>query len=203
MARMRRGYLLCVPRAAGHRRRMLRSLALGVSNFRRRAATMVAQAAVAAGTLFLTVLAGHAATLPPSLSASFIPGSISVFGNATLEFTISNPNATALTGVSFTDVLPRGLTVQLLNVSQCSFTVTTAGAGDQRYRGQLRRRRHARRRRRIRRHRQRYPHLDLDRARPHSVLTLVIARSESDEAIQRTQRKQKSGLLRSTSFRSQ
>jgi large repetitive protein len=129
MARMLHRCLPCDPRAAGHRWRVLCSLAFGVSNFRRRVATTVAKAAVAACTLFLTALASHAATLPPSLTASFIPRSISVFGNATLDFTISNPNATALSGVSFTDVLPSGLAVQSLNVSQCSFTVTATVGG--------------------------------------------------------------------------
>ncbi len=50
---------------------------------------------------------------PPSIAKSFNPTSINVGATTTLSLTISNPaaNATTLTGVAVTDVLPSGLTV--------------------------------------------------------------------------------------------
>ncbi|HTA43458.1 MAG TPA: hypothetical protein VK789_13475, partial [Bryobacteraceae bacterium] len=49
-------------------------------------------------------------TSPPSISKAFTPSSIPLGANATLSFTITNPNAAAtLTNVAFTDALPSGL----------------------------------------------------------------------------------------------
>lgn len=47
----------------------------------------------------------------PTISKSFAPNPVAVNGNATLTFTLSNPNTTQLTGAKFTDTLPTGLEV--------------------------------------------------------------------------------------------
>jgi hypothetical protein len=55
-----------------------------------------------------TALAGT----PPSITSSFTPSSIPKGGTSTLSFTIANTDSgTSLTGVSFSDSLPGGLTV--------------------------------------------------------------------------------------------
>ncbi len=63
---------------------------------------------------------------PPTLSKSFSPTSISTGSTSTLTFTINNPNSgNALTGVSFSDVLPSGLTVSNSSSAACGGTLTT------------------------------------------------------------------------------
>ena len=49
--------------------------------------------------------------LPPTFGKSFMPATIAVGGTSTLTLTITNPNATQITNVSFTDPLPAGVTV--------------------------------------------------------------------------------------------
>ena len=97
----------------------------------------------------LTVIA------PPTLLKSFSPSAIYTSGTTTLTFTIKNPNASALSGINFTDTLPSGLTApngttnsvctagslvitggnlltfsggSLTAGSSCSFSVTVTGA---------------------------------------------------------------------------
>jgi uncharacterized repeat protein (TIGR01451 family) len=45
----------------------------------------------------------------PGIAKAFAPATISVNGISTLTFTLSNPNATALSGMSFTDTYPVGV----------------------------------------------------------------------------------------------
>jgi uncharacterized repeat protein (TIGR01451 family) len=74
----------------------------------------------------------HSATAasPATVTTTFIPNSIA-FGDTTgLQFNISNPNATALTGVAFSDTLPANLSVPNASASVCGGTVTlTAPSG--------------------------------------------------------------------------
>ncbi len=63
---------------------------------------------------------------PPTLSKSFGAMSIPVGGTTSLTFMITNPNSgTALSGISFTDTLPAGLTVPTTSSSTCGGTLTT------------------------------------------------------------------------------
>lgn len=48
---------------------------------------------------------------PPRLTKAFAPDPVAVNGVSTLTFTLTNPNATALTGAKFLDTLPAGLEV--------------------------------------------------------------------------------------------
>ncbi len=70
---------------------------------------------------------------PPAIAKAFGAATIAVNGTTTLTFNLTNPNATtALTGVSFTDLLPGGLVVSTPNglASTCGGTVTAvAGSG--------------------------------------------------------------------------
>jgi streptogramin lyase len=63
---------------------------------------------------------------PPTLAKAFGAASIPFFTNTTLTFTLTNPNSTSLTGVSFTDPLPAGLIVATPNglTGSCGGTVT-------------------------------------------------------------------------------
>lgn len=71
------------------------------------------------GTDTLTVIA------PPALAKGFSPSSIFVGNTSTLAFTITNPNASsALSGISFTDSLPAGLTVASSSSTQCGGTLS-------------------------------------------------------------------------------
>jgi uncharacterized repeat protein (TIGR01451 family) len=55
--------------------------------------------------------AAHASASPPTITSSFSPATIGIGGTSTLTFTITNPNASSLSGVSFTDALPNGVVV--------------------------------------------------------------------------------------------
>jgi uncharacterized repeat protein (TIGR01451 family)/fimbrial isopeptide formation D2 family protein len=69
---------------------------------------------------------------PPTISKSFSPPAIALGATTTLTFTITNPaaNVDPLTGVSFTDTLPTGLTVPNVSATVCGGTVTlTAPTG--------------------------------------------------------------------------
>lgn len=66
----------------------------------------------------------------PTLSKSFAPDSIAQGATSTLSFTLNN-TATgnqALTGVTFSDVLPAGLSVTDASVSKCGGTLTTTAS---------------------------------------------------------------------------
>jgi uncharacterized repeat protein (TIGR01451 family) len=69
--------------------------------------------------------------LPPGISKSFSPASITLNAISSLTFNLTNQNTVALTGVAFTDSLPSGLVVASPNglSSTCGGTATaTAGS---------------------------------------------------------------------------
>ncbi len=81
---------------------------------------------------------GAAATLtilaPPTISKAFSPNPGTISGPSTLTFTLTNPNAVALSGMAFTDNLTSGLTVSspLITGGTCTsvtFSGTTVAGG--------------------------------------------------------------------------
>jgi fimbrial isopeptide formation D2 family protein len=64
------------------------------------------------------------AVSPPNIAISFIPNSVTLGQTTGLQFTTTNPNASTLTGVGFTDTLPAGLSVPNASASVCGGTVT-------------------------------------------------------------------------------
>ena len=68
----------------------------------------------------------------PSISKSFTPSSIPAGGNSTLALTITNPGASALSGVAFTDAFPSGLAVAATPAltNTCSGTISGGAAGN-------------------------------------------------------------------------
>ncbi len=63
----------------------------------------------------------------PTLTKSFSPNSVAAGATSTLTFTLTNPNtALALSGISFTDTLPSGLSVSTGSSSQCGGTLSTS-----------------------------------------------------------------------------
>ncbi len=66
----------------------------------------------------------------PSITKAFSAASILTGGNATITFTLTNPTGAGMTGASFNDVLPAGLTFVSAPVSQCGGTnnVVLSGA---------------------------------------------------------------------------
>ena len=64
---------------------------------------------------------------PPTITKSFLTDPVIGGATSPLQFTITNPNSTTLTGIGFTDLLPVGLVVATPpNVTQCNGTLTTA-----------------------------------------------------------------------------
>ncbi len=63
----------------------------------------------------LTVLAAPPILIPPGIVKSFGAANLGLGASTTLSFTLNNTNTTALTGVTFTDTLPAGLTVATPN----------------------------------------------------------------------------------------
>ena len=61
------------------------------------------------GPLLLTVSALAQAPPPPTIAKAFTSATIGVNGISTLTVTVTNPSATPLTGVAFSDTLPAGL----------------------------------------------------------------------------------------------
>jgi uncharacterized repeat protein (TIGR01451 family) len=61
---------------------------------------------------------------PPGLSKSFGSPSIAAFQTVPLNFTITNPNSTPISGIAFTDSLPDGLIATASSTSQCNGTLT-------------------------------------------------------------------------------
>jgi hypothetical protein len=72
-----------------------------------------------------------AAVAPPTIAKAFGAGSIAVGGTTSLSFTITNPNASTLTGIGFSDTLPAGLLVSTPNglTGICGGGTITATAG--------------------------------------------------------------------------
>lgn len=71
---------------------------------------------------------------PPAIAQSFAATSLAVGGTTSLSFTITNPavNTLALTGISFSDVLPAGIVISAPNalLNSCGGTTTAvAGSG--------------------------------------------------------------------------
>lgn len=63
-----------------------------------------------------------------SLTKAFAPASIPINGTSTLTFTVTKPTGTAISGLSFTDTLPSGMTGSGAPASpQCGGTVTRVG----------------------------------------------------------------------------
>lgn len=63
---------------------------------------------------------------PPAISKTFAPNPVPAGDTSALTFTLTNSNATALTGVAFTDTFPAGLIVSSPpNATQCGGLVTT------------------------------------------------------------------------------
>jgi uncharacterized repeat protein (TIGR01451 family) len=62
----------------------------------------------------------------PTITKSFSPATVAVGGTSTLNFVVTNPNATTtLTNIQFTDTLPAGVTVATGSSAQCGGTLTT------------------------------------------------------------------------------
>jgi uncharacterized repeat protein (TIGR01451 family) len=77
----------------------------------------------------LLVNAAQVQVLTPTLAKSFQPNSVAVNGSAVLTFTITNQTSDpAQTGISFTDLLPTGVTVTSAPAAACGGTVTVSNA---------------------------------------------------------------------------
>jgi hypothetical protein len=89
-------------------------------------------AVVAAGAVVLLAPPSAMASVAPSITSSFTPGSIPAGGTSTLSFTITNnDSAQGITGVGFTDNLPSGVTVATPSnaTGTCGSGTLTAVAG--------------------------------------------------------------------------
>jgi uncharacterized repeat protein (TIGR01451 family) len=88
-------------------------------------------AAPAAALFILSATSGALSAQPPSISKSFNPSSVLTGQTSTLTFTISNPSASPITGVAFTDTFPANLFVQNPNglTGSCGAGTIAAAAG--------------------------------------------------------------------------
>ena len=78
---------------------------------------------------FLLTPSTPPASAPPTIAKAFGTPSIPLGNTTTLSFTLQNPNATPLTGVSFTDAFPAGMIVANPNglTGSCGGTVQAVG----------------------------------------------------------------------------
>ncbi len=78
----------------------------------------------------ITVTPAVAGVLPPTITKAFGAPSVNINGTTTLSINITNPNATALTGVAVSDTLPAGLLigVPVGGTSNCGGVMTATGA---------------------------------------------------------------------------
>jgi len=69
---------------------------------------------------------------PPTIAKAFGASTIPLNSSTSLTFTITNPNSSGLTGVSFTDTMPAGLVIATPNalVNNCGGTPTAAAGGN-------------------------------------------------------------------------
>ena len=78
----------------------------------------------------LTASASLTVALAPTLAMTFTPSSITVGQTSTINFTVGNTNAAALTGVAFTDTLPAGMTIAPAGLTgTCGGGTITAAVG--------------------------------------------------------------------------
>ena len=62
----------------------------------------------------------------PTIAKSFAASTIAVGGTVSMSFVLTNPAATAVTGLAFTDALPAGLTAPNANTATCGGTLATS-----------------------------------------------------------------------------
>ena len=84
------------------------------------------------GTFVSTVVASAQTPSPPNIQKAFGALTIPLNGTTSLSFTITNPNASSLSGISFTDALPSGLAVATPNglIGSCGGGLITANPAD-------------------------------------------------------------------------
>src|SRR5258706_38478 len=81
------------------------------------------------GTTSNTATVTVVAPAPPTIAKSFGAGSIALNGTTTMDFVITNPNSGAtLSGLSFTDTLPSGLTAPNGTTTTCGGSLAISGA---------------------------------------------------------------------------
>jgi uncharacterized repeat protein (TIGR01451 family) len=86
----------------------------------------------AAGPVALTGNSASASVIvapatPPTIAKSFAAPDLALGSTVNLSFVLTNPNATGLTGVSFGDVLPSGLTAPNGTTAPCGGSLTITG----------------------------------------------------------------------------
>src|SRR5205823_163395 len=64
---------------------------------------------------------------PPTIAKSFAAATVALGSTVNMSFLLTNPNGTALTGVSFTDTLPAGLTAPNGTTATCGGSLVIAG----------------------------------------------------------------------------
>ncbi|MBI2396259.1 MAG: hypothetical protein HYV17_00560, partial [Xanthomonadales bacterium] len=78
------------------------------------------------------VINGCVQPVQPTIGKAFAPNPIAAGANSILTFTLNNPNAAALSGATFSDTLPAGMTVATAGFvsNSCGFIGTAPGVGD-------------------------------------------------------------------------
>ena len=92
-----------------------------------------AEGATGTGRLDNVTFTGCQTLLPPDISKSFSPTTITVGNTSTLTFRITNPNlSSVLNGVGFTDTYPSGLVnaTPLVTANTCGGTLTATAGGN-------------------------------------------------------------------------